>query len=207
MVVALGLIVGFYYIRRHNRWKKLKSQKSSALNKGKHPHKKGNHTKLDHYARSKETFIPILGRKREPNKKKVSPQPNLNRTASILLHPHSIEQAKLQYLECASSFHGLYEPLYLACQGKMKETAQIDLFKNWEHRIKMTQSQHLELVWRSSAYSRVAAKTSSSENVFRIWLKYLKGWGLQRSLEAGQVCWSLNGNILEECTQESENSI
>lgn len=203
MAVALGLIVGFYYIKKHRSWKKLKNRKA-VIYKKKHPHKKGNRSKQEVHTRSKEASIPIFGRKREQNKKKTSP--HLNRTASLLLHPQSIEQAKLQFLNSADSFQGLYEPLYQACQGKIDEYSQAELVKKWESRIKMTQTQYLELVWRSSAYSRTAGKSSSSDGL-RAWLKYLKSWGLQRSLAAGQIYWSLNGNTLEECTQESENSI
>lgn len=206
MVVALGLIVGFYYIRRHNSFNKLKSKKSSPTKNGKNAKKKGNSSKYRKFPYFSEGSIPNIGHKGDHSKKKVSTQSNSNRTASILLHPKSIEQARLQYLACATSFQGLYEPLYQACQDKMEESAQKDLFKNWELRIKMTHSPHLELIWRSSI-NRVTEKNSNSENVLRAWLKYLKGWGLQRSLEAGQICWSLNGNIIEEDTQDSEKSI
>lgn len=182
MVIAFGLILGFYSTRKLHSFKEHRNQRSSAS-------------------------TPIISQKLERKKKKASQQPNLKRTASLLLHPHSLEQAKLQYLTSASSFQGLYEPLYQASQGKLHKSAQTDLLMAWEHKIKEAHSQHLELVWSSSIHSPVPVKSPGSENVFRTWLKYLKGWGLQRSVEAGRICWSLNGDILEQCSQESEKSI
>lgn len=207
LFVAIGLILGFYYTRRARGFERYKRHKSSFSAMLKTLRKKKNRSKSGDYAHAKESSIPILRKKLEHKKKKVSVRTNKNRTASLLLHPHSLEQAKLQYLTNASSFQGLYELLYQASQGNMQKSAQKDLLKVWEQKINEAHSQHLELVWRSSVYSLVPTKTAGYENVFRVWLKYLNAWGLQRSLEAGEICWSLNGNILEQSVQESEKSI
>lgn len=207
MVIALGLILGFYYTRRLRNLKKYKSQKSSSSARRALPRKKDNRSKPRDYTYSREISIPILRTKFVHKKKKASQQKNPNRTASLLLHPHSLEQAKLQYLAYASSFQGLYEPLYQASQGKIQGSAQTELLKAWEFKIKEAHSQHLELVWRSSVRSPVPAKTFGCDNIFQVWLKYLKGWGLQRSVESERICWILNENIIEQSSQESEKSI
>ncbi|AHF08545.1 hypothetical protein [Desulfitobacterium metallireducens] len=207
MIVAVGLILGFYYTRRQQSFKKYHGHKSSSSVKVKTPRKKNNRSKLRDCAYSRESSISVLSQKLEHKKKKESSRTKKVKTASLLLHPHSLEQAKLQYLANACSFQGLYELLYQASQGSMQKSSQKDLLKAWENKINTTHSQHLEMVWKSSVYSPISVKNADFENVFRVWLKYLKGWGLQRSVEAGEIYWSLNGNILEQCIQDSKKSI
>lgn len=197
MAIALGLILVFYYV----------SQKSPDSAKGKPPRNKENRSKPKARARSRGTAVPILSYKLERKKKKASPQGNLNRPASLLLHPYSLEQARLEYFTCASSFQGLYEPLYQASLGKITEPAQVNLLRAWECKIKAIHSPHLELVWRSSI-QQTARRTplSSVNNHLEVWQKHLNDWGLQRSFEVGQIRWSLNGSVLEQRSQENEKS-
>lgn len=196
IIIGLGLILGFYYIRRFRSSNKSNIQKINSDKAGiKRPLKKEYRTKLRNHTRSENKSAPSL-------KPKYVPKP-----ASVLLHPYSLEQAKLHYLANAGTFQGLYEKLYQASQGKMSEEDQLNLVHTLEDRLYTIHSEHLELVWRSCVRSSPSIKAYSTENVFRVWLKYLKSWGLQRSVESGRIGWSLNGDVLEQSSQENKKSI
>ncbi|MEA4902007.1 hypothetical protein [Desulfitobacterium sp.] len=187
IIIGLGLILGFYYIRRFRGSNKSNARKINSNKAGiKRPLKKEYRTKLRNHSRSENNPAPSLKPKYVP------------KTASVLLHPYSLEQAKLHYLANAGTFQGLYEKLYQASQGNMSEEDQLNLVHTLESRLYTIHSEHLELVWRSCV---------RTENVFRVWLKYLKSWGLQRSVESGRIGWSLNGDVLEQSSQESKKSI
>lgn len=132
---------------------------------------------------------------------------NLDRPASVLLHPYTLEQARKEFSEYASSFKGLYEPLYQASQDNLRELSQNELLKAWEDKIKATHSQYLELIWKNSGYQWASRKRANfGQAYWEVWLKHLKDCGLQRSQEANQIYWRLNGCILEQSTQENEKS-
>ncbi|MPN05443.1 hypothetical protein SDC9_152693 [bioreactor metagenome] len=187
IIVGLGLILGFYYIRRFRSSNKSNARKINSNKAGvKRLPKKEYRKKLRNHSRSDNNPTPSLKPKYVP------------KTASVLLHPYSLEQAKLHYLANAGTFQGLYEKLYQAGQGNMSEEDQLNLVNTLESRLYTIHSEHLELVWRSCV---------RTDNVFRVWLKYLKSWGLQRSVESGRIGWSLDGDVLEQSPQESKKSI
>lgn len=205
MVIALVLILGFYYARKISGLKKGLSQKKPASEKRQSVKNEKVGVKASKRFRKRKAVIPILNFKRK--QKKDHTQVNLTKPASLLLHPYSLEQAKLEYYTYATSFQGLYEPLYQAIQGKKGESNYNNLLKSWDSKINATHSQHLILVWESSVYQVSSRMSLSSEtDYFEVWFKHLKDWGLQRSFEAGQISWKLNGSILETSLQKNEKS-
>lgn len=208
IIIALLLILVFTFSRRLLRHNKLgmhlkkqyhKKVKSSAKNKNRH-------SKIIDRSRLKESILNNQSKSYSLKKQKKRTKANPDRPASVLLHPHILEQARKEFLEYASSFKGLYEPLYQASQDNLRESSQNDLLKAWEDRIKTTHSQYLELIWKNSGYQWASRKGVMGKSYWALWLKHLKDCGLQRSQEAGQIYWSLNGCILEQSNQENEKS-
>lgn len=207
MIIALLLILVFTFSRRLLWHNELGIQtKKRYPDKVKSPFKnKERHSKVMERSRSKEV-IPNRSKNYNLKKRKTRTKANPDRPASVLLHPHTLEQARKEFLEYASSFKGLYEPLYQASQDNLRESSQNELLKAWEDKIKATHSQYLELIWKNSGYQWASRRGVMGKAYWELWLKHLKDCGLQRSQEAGQIYWSLNGCILEQSNQENEKS-
>ncbi|HVJ48825.1 hypothetical protein [Desulfitobacterium sp.] len=207
MVIALVLILGFYYARKISGREKGLSQKKADSGKRQSVKNEKVGVKASKRFRKRKAVIPILNPNFKRKHKKDHTQANLTKPASLLLHPYSLEQAKLEYYAYATSFQGLHEPLYQAIQGKKGESDYNNLLKSWDSKINATHSQHLILVWESSVYQVSPRMSLSSETAyFEVWFNHLKDWGLQRSFEAGQISWMLNGSIIEKSLQKNEKS-
>lgn len=203
IVIALSLILGYYYVRQLRRHQKTARIKTSSA---KYTADKEKTMKAAARTRNQGAAVPMLSHYIDRRKKEITPK-HVTRPAALLLHPHTLEQAKIEYCASASLFQGLYEPLYQASLGNIHDAAFDNLLLTWESRMKTTPLQYLELVWQSSMRQASSRSADASENTFlEVWFRYLKNWGLQRSLEAGQVTWSMNGRILEQMTQEHEKS-
>ncbi|WP_425801044.1 hypothetical protein [Desulfitobacterium sp. Sab5] len=207
MIIALLLILVFTFSRRlfgHNeldiKTKRHYPEKPKSSLKNKELR-----SKVMDRSRSKEV-ISNRSKNYSLKKRKTRIKANADRPASVLLHPHTLEKARKEFLEYASSFKGLYEPLYQASQDNLRESSQNELLKAWEDKIKATHSQYLELIWENSGYQWASRKGIVGKAYWELWLKHLKDCGLQRSQESGQIYWSLNGCILEQSNHENEKS-
>lgn len=213
-LVALGLIAGFYFFRKiYGRRKSFFKKKLASEKKGTAP-KKGTPLKTSDRHRDTGGAVPIFSKHAERKKKEISKKFNPERPASLLLHPHSLEQAKQEYFARASYFQGLYELLYQGSQGNLGCSIQARLIQDWELKITSTHSEHLTLVWTSIVHHHAGKKfygkgasginksLCSESALLAAWLKQLKDWGVQRSFESGQACWKLNENILEQSSHE-----
>lgn len=205
MFIALILILVFTFSRR------LFGRNKLSINPQKHEKIKSSlnkeRSRVTERSRSKEKALSKRSKSYSLKNRKKRSYTNLDRPASVLLHPHTLEQARKEFLEYASSFKGLYEPLYQASQDNLRESSQNELLKAWEDKIKATHSQYLELIWKNSGYQWASRKRATFGKAYwEVWLKHLKDCGLQRSQEADQIYWRLNGCILEQSAQENEKS-
>lgn len=206
MFIALILILVFTFSRRF--FGRNESSITSPKNKKiKASLNKELRSRVMERSRSKETALEKRSKSYSLKKRKTRSYTNLDRPASVLLHPHTLEQARKEFLEYASCFKGLYEPLYQASQDNLRESSQNELLKAWEDKIRATHSEYLELIWKNSGYQWASRKRANlGQAYWEVWLKHLKDCGLQRYQEADQIYWRLNGCILEQSTQENEKS-
>ncbi|MGI1660069.1 MAG: hypothetical protein ACRKFN_14045 [Desulfitobacterium sp.] len=120
--------------------------------------------------------------------------------ASLVLHPHTFERAKREYLQHAQRFLGAYELLYLSCYGNLGGERKVQLLKNWEEGILSTDAPNFILAWNTCVqkhcgrnfYSKGNPKGNTMGNskekidyevvdlILQDWLKLLLKWGLHR---------------------------
>ncbi len=211
MLVALGIIALFYFIRKYYQSKKpslisrpvqatpMKNREMQMLNRGK-----------------RTEYVPLNNSSR-----------NSNHMASLIMHPNSLEHAGKEFLENAQRFHGLYESLFISCNGKVTGVFREQVLRRWEEGIQAAEAQYLTLVWTTivrkhcgRSYYRNSSSRGNSDikvenDILQDWLKQLFKWGLRREIH-GQIpsseldresrnassaeCirWILNGVVLEE---------
>lgn len=209
VVVAIGIILLFYFARRYTPGQKHPK-----------PMKTG--------SRSKEEIpaLEMILTKKEMRHVPVKPAPFSPGSASLVMHPHSFERAKREYMHYARQFSGLYEVLFLSCSGKAPSQGQEQLLKNWEEGIVSTDAPNFILAWNTiiqkycgrNFYCKGSLKGKSDQNeeerILQDWLKILLKWGLHReprpqvqseprggeALETQELnyYWVLNGEVLEE---------
>jgi hypothetical protein len=215
ILVALGIIVLFYFIRKYYQSKKLSliSRPVQA-------------TPMKYREKERERQMPTRGKRRE-NAPLNNSSRNSNHIASLIMHPNSLEHAGKEFLENAQRFHGLYESLFLSCNGKVTGVFREQVLRRWEEGIQAAEAQYLSLAWTTivrkhcgrSYYVNSSSRGNSDikvENeILQEWLKQLFKWGLRREIHglmpsseldqgslntpgAECVCWILNGQVLEE---------
>ncbi|AFM01017.1 hypothetical protein Desde_2704 [Desulfitobacterium dehalogenans ATCC 51507] len=214
IVVAIGIILLFYFARRYTP-----GQKSpKTMKKGSRP---------------KEETKPLemILTKKEMKHVPVKPSPSSQGVASLVMHPHSFERAKREYMRYAQQFSGFYEVLFLSCSGKLSGPRQEQLLKDWEEGILGTDAPNFILAWNTIIQKycgrnfyfkgniKGKGEQGEEERILQSWLKILFRWGLHRELK-GQIqlephggepigaqeqnyFWVLNGEVLEEGRGES----
>jgi len=229
-LVALGLILLFYYARRY-------------FPKQKHP------PDLPKRSRVQDEIKPLemISTKNSVNQSAVkskiaqSAKATQNTVANLVMHPHSFERAKKEYIQHAAKFSGLYEVLYLANMGSLSPLQQEQLLKSWEDRILATEASNLILAWNTviqrycgrnlyykSSGKRKEEEQSASkevEKILRDWLKLMFKWGLHREPRAQShtlhseghggehvnaqeldYYWVLNGEVIEEGRSKQQSA-
>lgn len=208
VVVAIGIILLFYFARRYTP--QLKNPKSMKTK-----------------SRSKEQPKPLeVHTKKENKQSRIKQSTSSNSAASLIMHPHSFEQAKKEYMQNAQLFGGFYEVLYLSCSGKLAGTRQEQLLKSWEEGILSTDASNFILAWNTiiqkycgrnfyfKGNSKGKSEIEEENRILQDWYRILLKWGLHREpggqiqseLHGGEPMgaqelnyyWLLNGEILEE---------
>lgn len=212
ILVALGIIVLFYFIRKYYLSKKpeLISRPIQATQTTKNREKQ------------------MLSRgKRTENVPFNNSSRNSNHMASLIMHPNSLEHAGKEFMENAQRFHGLYESLFLLCNGKITGVFREQVLRRWEEGIQAAEAKYLTLVWTTivrkhcgRSYYQNSSSRGTSDNkvendILQDWLKQLFKWGLRREIHghipsseldresrnassAECIRWILNGEVLEE---------
>ncbi|AGA69670.1 hypothetical protein Desdi_2239 [Desulfitobacterium dichloroeliminans LMG P-21439] len=140
----------------------------------------------------------IILSKKENKAKATQPRPSHSSStvASLVLHPHTFERAKREYIQYAQRFLGAYELLYLSCYGNIGGERKVQLINNWEEGILSTDAPNFILAWNTCVqkhcgrnfYGRGNSKGNSKEKIdyemvdliLQDWLKLLLRWGLHR---------------------------
>lgn len=218
ILVALGIIVLFYLMRKYNQSKKpsLSSRPLQAIP-----------------IKYREKQLHSRGKRRE-NSPFHNSSRNSNHIASLIMHPNSLEQARKEFSENAQRFHGLYESLFLSCNGKVTGVFREQVLRRWEEGIQATEAQYLILLWTTivrthcgrsyyrNSSTRGNSDTKVENDILRDWLKQLFKWGLRREIHgqipsseleqdlrttscAEYVRWILNGKVLEEGGEHVES--
>ncbi|EHL06634.1 hypothetical protein HMPREF0322_02683 [Desulfitobacterium hafniense DP7] len=216
VVVAIGIILLFYFARRYTPGQKHpKTMKTGSRSKEETP------------------ALEMILTKKEAKHVPVKPAPSSQGAASLVMHPHSFERAKREYMHYAQQFSGLYEVLFLSCSGKASAQGREQLLKNWEEGIVGTNAPNFILAWNTiiqkycgrNFYFKGNVKGKSDqgeeERILQDWLKILFRWGLHRE-PRGQIqlephggepigaqdlnyYWVLNGEVLEEGRGKSQS--
>lgn len=208
IVVAVGIILLFYFARHYTP--RLKSPKNMKIK-----------------SRSKEHHKPLeVQTKKESKQSRTKQSTPSNAAASLVMHPHSFERAKKEYLQNAQRFSGFYEVLYLSSTGKLAGTSQEQLLKSWEDGILSTDASNFILAWNTviqkycgrnfyfKGNSKGKGDDEEENRILQDWYRILHKWGLHREpggqiqseLHGGEPMgaqelsyyWVLNGEILEE---------
>lgn len=211
ILVALGLICLFYFIRKYFLHKRL-----PCIAEPVHAHP----TKI----RGKQHQTRVR-RVRKLTSKNSSQTPNHG--ASLIMHPHSLERAEKEFLMNAKRFRGSYESLFMTCYGKVTVVFREQVLRQWEEGIQASKAQYLLLVWTTiiqkhcgrnyyqNRVSREEREIQVANDILQEWLKQMFKWGLQREVHeqirtneldgealgnAGteRLCWILDGVVLEE---------
>jgi hypothetical protein len=215
IIVAIGLIALFYFVKKYY-WGK----KSPLLKQKQKP--KSSIPKKTQIKEQKSLKIEL----QKLNLKKQSYSSSTHHMASLLMHPHSLESARKEFLDNAQKFRGSYESLFLTCQGRMNGFSREQILRNWEEGIRSTEAKFLILIWTTiiqkhcgrNFYFEILSflkRDPKIENeILQEWLKQLFKWGLVREpkgqisipetdekLKGGEIQtarWFLNGKLLEE---------
>lgn len=211
ILVALGLICLFYFVRKY-----VLNKKPPCISQPVH----ANPTKI----RGKQPQTRARKINKDPITNSSEPQ---NHLASLIMHPHSLERAEKEFLKNAPQFRGSYESLFMTCSGKVTVVFREQILRQWEEGIRATGGQYLILVWttiiqkhcgRNYYQKRVTRENreiQAANDILQEWLKQMLKWGLQREVhgqihsnehdreltsDAGteRLCWILEGVVLEE---------
>jgi hypothetical protein len=201
----MGLVALFYFLR------KTLCKKDVLGSQGFQPRSKKNTGKT---TRSSSKFV---------NKKSSSSSPS-SHAGSLLMHPHSLEVARKEFVQFAQNFRGFYESLFLACQGNVTSVYREHVLKFWEETIQATKAKYLILTWTTivqkhcgrnfyrKGTTRWVRDTSVEKEILEEWLKQLFKWGLHRelcgkeplselesrsSMENEKLHWILNDVVVE----------
>lgn len=211
ILVALGLICLFYFIRRYFLQKTPPCISGSVH---------ATPTKI----RGKQTKAHVRKKIKVSIKNTSQTQKH---AASLIMHPHSLECAEKEFSKNALRFRGSYESLYMTCYGKVTSVFREQVLRQWEEGIQASKAQYLLLVWttiiqkhcgRNYYYNRVSREYLEVQvvsDILQDWLKQMFKWGLLREVHGQlhlkefdgepisnpgteKLCWSLDGVVLEE---------
>ena len=212
ILVAFGLIAIFYVARKYVQRKKppLMNQEPK------------NHSIIYSKKESKTQAVTKV-MKRKPSSNLTSSHPT-NQLASLVMHPHSLESARKEFVLNAQRFRGSYETLFLTCNGKITGVFREQVLRNWEEGIRATEAKFLILVWTTivqrhcgrnfyrQGSTRWNREAKQENEILQDWLKQLYKWGIIRELcrqsqapdleeeskaRIETARWVLNGEILE----------
>lgn len=191
-LVALIVIIVYYFaVKTYRKQNRAKAQ-----------HKKLKNT-------SKFSQKPIIKPSSHSKSMKTASSSSSRHRGSLVMHPHSLEVAKIEFTQVAPKFRGAYESLYLSSQGRGANPEHV--LKIWDETIKNSKAKYLVLTWTTlirKHYGNLYSKDSSpwgedskkDDLILKEWLKQLCHWGLKRELlgESHTPLWTLNGETVED---------
>lgn len=221
ILVAFGLIAIFYFAKKYVKRKKppLKIQESKV------------HSTI-HSKKENKTQSDTKAIKRKPTSNTFTSN-SPNQLASLVMHPHSLESARKEFVLNTKRFRGSYESLFLTCNGKITGVYREQILRNWEEGIRATEAKFLILVWTTivqrhcgrnfywQGTTRWNRESRQENQILQDWLKQLYKWGVIRELcglsqtpdlveeSKGKIeaaRWVLNGEILEVSPEQVKSS-
>lgn len=224
ILVAFGIIAIFYYAKKYIERKKPPFMAKDAKHYPVSSSKKENKNQLG--------VKGVKGFNKKSNFK--SSQSTIsNHTAALVMHPHSMENARKEFILNAQRFSGSYESLFLVCNGKVTGVFREQVLRNWEEGIRSTEAKFLILVWTTivqkhsgrnfyrQGVPRWNREGKQENDILQDWLKQLFKWGIVRELCRHSLSpeleedakgrgetprWVLNGEILEEGQEQVKST-